>query len=256
LQARKPRVDARHVWEELSTPRSVSEKGRESTYYRSPRSDMIARLRRAPSVMLDVGCGAAATGAEIKRLYPGAHVTGIEMNPEAAALAEGRVDRIIVGNVETLDFEKAGIRPSSVDLIFFPDVLEHLYDPWRLLVRLKAFLTPDAQVLASVPNIRNLWLLSQLAGGSWQYEEDGLLDVTHIRFFTKKSVLGLFQQTGYLIEKLYSNHDVRVPVLEVPPGGALNVDLPGFTIKDIKEQDAIELRTLQFIVDATPLTTA
>ncbi|MFN2448655.1 MAG: methyltransferase domain-containing protein [Candidatus Baltobacteraceae bacterium] len=252
MQTRKPAAASRYVWQELSDPRGVSEKGRDSVYYRSPRSDMIARLRRAPRVMLDIGCGAGATGAEIKRLHPTAHVTGIEMNEQAAALAQGRIDRIVVDNVETLDFEQAGIKSGSVDVVFFPDVLEHLYDPWRLLVRLKAFLTPDAQVLASVPNVRNLWLLAQLGAGSWQYEEEGLLDVTHIRFFTKKTVIELFEQTGYRVGALYANGDGRVPEINVPSGATVNVDLPQMTLKNVSEQDAVELRTLQFIVDATP----
>lgn len=243
----------RHVWHELSDPRGVAEKGIDSVYYRSPRLDMMARLRGAPRVMLDVGCGAGATGAAVKERFPGAQVVGIEINADAAALASDRIDRVIVDNVETLDFAQAGFAPHGIDVAFFPDVLEHLYDPWKLLERLRAFLTPDAHVVASIPNVRNLWLLLQLMGGNWDYAEEGLLDVTHVRFFTKKSVIQLFEQTGYRVDSISCNLDGRVPQIAVPQGGRVNLDMPSCLIKNVSDQDALELRTLQFVVDATPL---
>lgn len=242
----------RYVWEELSTPRSVNEKGVDSVYYRSPRLDMIAHVRGEPKLMLDVGCGAGATGAEIKRRFPQSFVSGIELNREAAAMAEGRIDRIICGNVETLDFAEHDFAQRSVDLVFFPDVLEHLYDPWRLLARLKPFLSPNAQIIASIPNVRNLWLLLQLIGGDWPYAEDGLLDVTHIRFFTKKTVIELFEQTGYNVRAIYANVDGRVPAMQAAAGATVNIDTSQLTLKNMSQEDLVQLRTLQFIVDATP----
>lgn len=250
--ARRKQSETRYVWQELANPRGVAEKGVDSVYYRSARTDMIARLRRAPARMLDIGCGAGATGAEIKKAFPSAHVTGIELNKEAAALAQGRVDRILVANVETMDFAEAGIAPGSVDLVFFPDVLEHLYDPWNLLVRIKPFLTKDAQILASIPNVRNLWLLSQLIGGNWPYAEEGLLDVTHIRFFTKKTAVELFEQTGYRVQAIFANADGRVPALQ-SNGAPVNIDTAAATFKNLSPEDLIELRTLQFILDCTPI---
>ncbi len=251
VQARRATGSPRYVWHELSDPRSVAEKGADSVYYRNARTDMIVRLRQAPVRMLDIGCGAAATGAEIKRLHPAAHVTGIEMNKEAAALAEGRIDRVIVANVETLDFAQAGIAPESIDLVFFPDVLEHLYDPWKLLVRIKPLLTKNAQILASIPNIRNLWLLMTLIGGDWPYAEEGLLDITHIRFFTKKTAIDLFTQTGYRVQGIYANADGRVPALQAQ-NAPVNVDTTPATFKNLSQEDLIELRTLQFILDCSP----
>lgn len=254
LQTRRPvEREMRYVWQELSSPRSVADKGQDSVYYRSARHDMIAHISGSPRLVLDVGCGAGATGAAVKERFPQATVVGIEINAEAGALAAPRLDRVIVDNVEELDFASAGFAPSSIELVFFPDVLEHLYDPWRLLVRLRPFLAETAQIIASIPNSRNLWLLSQLAGGDWPYAEEGLLDVTHIRFFTKKTMIDLFSQTGYRVKALYSNPDGRIPAIAVPENGAVNVDLPGVQLKNVNPQDAIELRTLQFIVLAEPL---
>lgn len=242
----------RYAWQELSSPRSITEKGGTATYYRNARHDMIALVRGEPKVIVEVGCGDGATGAELKRKYPRAAVYGIEINREAATLAAARMDRVLTDSVETLDYAAAGFEPGSIDLVFFPDVLEHLYDPWNVLVRLKPFLASGAQVLASIPNVRNFWLMNQLISGKWNYSEDGLLDVTHIRFFTKKSAIELFEQTGYRIAAMHSNVDVRVPEMQSADGRPVNIDTQGFTLKDMSPQDLVELRTLQFVVDALP----
>lgn len=250
-RVRLPQGNARYVWQELSDPRGVKEKGKDSVYYRSPRLDMLKHLNHDPRVVLDVGCGAGATGAELKRRYPSVTAIGIEFNEHAAQLASTQIDRVISANVETLDFNAAGLEEGSLDLVLFPDVLEHLYDPWRVLVRLRPFLSANAQILASIPNVRNLWLMGQLASGTWQYEEDGLLDVTHIRFFTKKSVLELFQQTGYAVKALHVNIDGRVPAMQAAPGTTVNIETPRLTLKNLTQEDLNELRALQFIVDAS-----
>jgi trans-aconitate methyltransferase len=242
----------RYAWQELSQPRGIAEKGATATYYRNARHDMISLIRRAPRIAVEVGCGDGITGAEIKRKFSSASVCGIEINKEAAAIAATRLDRVLTHSIETLDYAGAGFEPRSIDLVLFPDVLEHLYDPWNVLVRLKPFLAPDAQILASIPNVRNFWLMNRLLSGNWDYTEDGLLDVTHIRFFTKKSVTQLFQQTGYRITAMHSNVDVRVPEMQSADGRPVNIDSPNFTLKNMSPQDLIELRTLQFVVDAAP----
>lgn len=240
------------VWEELSRPRRIVDKGAEATYFLNPRNELLQMLAHEPRVVLDVGCGGGATGAELKRMFPRAVVHGVERSGEAAAYALARLDRVLQEDVETMDFAGAGFAPGSIDVVFFPDVLEHLYDPWNLLRRVKPFLAPDAQVLASIPNVRNLWLLGELFKGRWDYVEEGLLDVTHIRFFTRKSVEELFVQTGYRIARWGANYDPRVPTIAAPPDALLNVDIYGLTMKNVSMRDLDEFRTIQFLVDAAP----
>lgn len=244
----------RYVWQELANPLSAAEKaGGARGYYGTPRPELIALIRGEPRRVLDVGCGGGATGHSIKERFPNARVEGVERNAEAAAIAGDRLDAIHNDNVETIDYAAAGFQPHSIDLVLFPDVLEHLYDPWNVLVRLKPFLAPGAQVLASIPNIRNLCIINELLTGTWKYVDAGLLDVTHIRFFTKKSIIELFDQTGYRIHALQVNLDGRVPDAAVPPGSTtIDVDTNHFTLKHVTEQDLLELRTLQFLVDASP----
>ncbi|MDP9018741.1 MAG: methyltransferase domain-containing protein [Candidatus Eremiobacteraeota bacterium] len=242
----------RYVWHELSDPRTVAQKGGTQEYYDHARPELINLLTHTPRVVLDIGCGGGATGLMLKKMYPHAVVTGVELSEEAATLAATRVDRVLRENVETLDFESVGYSHGSIDTVFLPDVLEHLYDPWKLMARLKPFLSKDSQVLASIPNVRNLWLITELLAGRWQYEEEGLLDVTHIRFFTLQGVIDLFAQTGYSIERLAQNADGRVPVFECPEGNTIEVNMPNGSLKGLTPRDVWELRTLQFLVDAKP----
>jgi len=252
--ARKPVArTARFVWEELSNPLPIEAQREEATYNHHPRVELLNLLNHAPRTVLDVGCAAGATGAELKRLYPQAVVHGVELSPASAAIAKTKLDRVLNVSIETMDFAAAGFAPKSIDVVFLPDVLEHLYDPWQSLARMKPFLSDDAQVLASIPNVRNLWLIGELLAGKWDYLQEGLLDVTHIRFFTKKSVAELFEQTGYRIARWGANYDVRVPIGGVPVDGEFNIDTVKATLKGLTAYDVDELKTLQFLVDAAPV---
>ncbi|MGZ3496100.1 MAG: class I SAM-dependent methyltransferase [Vulcanimicrobiaceae bacterium] len=251
LRRRKP--PRRFVWEELSSPRSAHEKGSGPGYYDQPRPELVELIRGTPRFVLDVGCAGGAMGTEIKRRYSGAVVWGIELNSQAAAAAKARIDRVLSENVERFDFGANGIAPASIDLVFFPDVLEHLYNPWTLLARIKPFLAPNAQIIASIPNVRNFVILEDLANGIWRYAEEGLLDITHIRFFTRRSVIELFEQTGYRIERLQSLLDGRTPDPSLAPGARLDFETPTVTYKNLDAASLEELRTFQFLVDATPI---
>jgi|SRR5579884_2464669 len=240
-----------YVWEMLSA-QTPSETG-DAQYYNFVRTEVVDLIKRAPRVVLDVGCGGGATGAEIKRRYPGAVVHGVELSEAASAIAKTRLDRVLNENVEKLDFAAAGFEPGSIDNVLFPDVLEHLYDPWSLLRRLKPYLSEDAHVLASIPNVRNLWLINQLLAGNWDYVPAGLLDVTHIRFFTRKSIVQLFEQTGYRVESMGANLDGRVPAAQIPQGAAVDISTDLMVLRNVDSANFLDLRVIQFLVDARPV---
>lgn len=242
-----------YVWEALSASGTSTANSTDADYYNSPRHDLIGMVKRAPHVVLDVGCGGGATGAEIKRLYPAAHVTGIELSPEPAAVAATRLDRVVSENVETLDYCALGFAPQSIDLVFFPDVLEHLYDPWSVLRRLHPFLAPDGRILASIPNTRNLGLIQQLVSGNWQYTAWGLLDVTHIRFFSKKTMVNMFEQTGFRVLSLGANCDSSTVGIQVPPGQAVDLSTDRVILKGVTAEDVLEFRVIQYLVEAAPM---
>ncbi|HEX3866796.1 MAG TPA: class I SAM-dependent methyltransferase [Gemmatimonadaceae bacterium] len=234
------------AWKLLSTPRAPGEDG----YFEITRTELVDMLAAPPQHLVEFGCGAGATGAEVKRRFPHCLVEGFEYSATAAELAAKRLDRVHTGDVERVDFATL-FAPASIDALLLADVLEHLYDPWALLVRIRPFLTRDAQVIASIPNIRNLALITALAAGTFAYEPAGLLDVTHIRFFTRREIVKMFAETGYEIVTMNGVRDARLTPYE---GTAfpVNLETESVQFKNLSDADVSELYTIQFYVRARP----
>lgn len=237
------------VWAELSRPADADLKGQ---YHDNPRKDLLALLERPPRRVLDVGCATGATGELIKTAWPEAHVTGVELNRAAASLAVGRVDQVINAPLEEINFAAHGLPPGSVDTLILADVLEHLYDPWGALVRLRPLLSEDAQLLVSLPNARNLWLLNELASGRFPYAAEGLLDITHIRWFTRAEMEKMLRETGFKPIR-----SARTPAAGLQhltrPAGATTVETEKLSLKDVSDEEFEDLKALQIMYLAKPL---
>jgi len=240
-------VPVRHVWELLSTAREPGQDG----YFEHVRVELLDLFASPPRLLVDVGCGTGLTGLEAKRRFPDAVVDGFEYSAAAASIAATRLDHVHQGNVEALDFAALGYAPASIDGLLLADVLEHLYDPWNFLVRMRPFVAPHAQIIASIPNARNLVLLNDLAAGSFTYEAAGLLDVTHIRFFTKREIVKLFAETGYEVREMQACYDGRIPRID-PIVGKTNIDLSAVTLRDVDQALMTELTAIQFFVRVSP----
>jgi len=173
-------------------------------YFSGSRPEIAAQVPLGTNKVLDVGCGFGGLGKllrerKVQKLY------GIELNPAASSYLEEIYDCYWIGSVE--DMSLSG-EFSGFNCIIFADVLEHLLDPWSVLKRYSAHLTKDGKIIASIPNARNLGLIySLLFKGRWTYGDSGLLDRTHLRFFTRKEIEVLFSQAGLKIEKLELNRD-------------------------------------------------
>ncbi len=150
------------------------------TYHDSFSADLLSRIPLSARNVLDVGCHTGALGAEYKRRNPGCRYFGIEMNPAAAAVAATRLDDVATADVET---DPLPFGPGPFDCIIYGDVLEHLRDPWGLLQRHSGALGRNGIALACLPNAEHWSFAERLLRGTFAYEQEGLFDRTHLRWF-------------------------------------------------------------------------
>jgi 2-polyprenyl-3-methyl-5-hydroxy-6-metoxy-1,4-benzoquinol methylase len=178
----------------------------EAGYHTRPRPEMLAFVPAGARRVLDVGCGGGTFAARL-RDERGAEVWGIEISPEAAALAAGRLDRVLVGDA----VERLGAVPDGhFDCIVMNDILEHLVEPERLLRAAARKLAAGGCVVASIPSIRHFpHLVDLVLRGEWRYTDEGLLDRTHLRFFTRRSMLEMFAACGYDVRSIAGIHPTR-----------------------------------------------
>src|SRR5882724_3574126 len=167
-------------------------------YYERERPEVLNAIPREAARILDVGCGAGWLGEQLKRRQ-GATVWGIEVVPKASERAAQQLDRVWNTPVETALPE---IPEENFDCIVTADVLEHLVDPWTVLAHLRRRLVPGGTLVASIPNVGHWDVIRDLLEGTWQYASEGLLDQTHLRFFTRRSVRELFWTAGLAIREL------------------------------------------------------
>jgi len=213
---------------------------------------LLEMVNPAPKRVLDLGCFCGGSGRWLKQRFPGCEVIGIEMLDKAAAMAAQIYDQVIVGTFEQVDFEKTGLKPGSFDAIIAADVLEHIYNPWQALQRLKHLLAPNGAIYVSLPNVRNLNVLSALASGQWRYEGAGILDITHIRFFTLSQASEMLTQTGWLIRDGRMNPDPGLAHLI--KGKNLEeiktISMGKLKLEGLNSMDVVELMAVQFFIHA------
>lgn len=171
---------------------------KEYVYVFNSRPECLAMIQRPPSVALDIGCGSGAVGQALRQSFPDCVLWGCEFDVSAAQLARAHFDQVIEEDIETVDLGARGLtRP--FDLVCLFDVLEHLVNPWQLLSGLRKIISADAHLLISLPNASNLPLLYDALRGHWRYTSWGLLDFTHLRFFTDYDARKMFYQAGYRV---------------------------------------------------------
>ncbi|HUW20440.1 MAG TPA: class I SAM-dependent methyltransferase [Sedimentisphaerales bacterium] len=189
--------------------------GRPATYYKQRKQNMLKYVPPNAKRTLELGC-AEGNFSELVKTSFGAECWGIEINPEVAQVAAAKLDRVINGDASGCLHE---VPDNYFDCVICNDVLEHLADPYTLLVSLKEKLTAEGVVVASFPNVRYCRNLFELVvRGNWDYKDDGILDRTHLRFFTCKSLVKMFPQLGYellTIEGLQSEHNIKTAAVRI-----------------------------------------
>ena len=167
-------------------------------YFECPRSEMLEYVPSLCRRVLDVGCGTGSFGASIRK-RTGCEVWGVESNAGSIQKAEQNIDKVFHGYFGP----ELELPPGYFDCIVFNDVLEHMLDPASTLVLARALLSSGGCIVASIPNIRQfptVWKL--VIRGEWEYQECGILDKTHLRFFTRLSIMRLFQGAGFAIQRI------------------------------------------------------
>ena len=162
----------------------------------STHSKVVSLVPPATRV-LEFGCATGYMSKVLKERL-GCTVVGVEIDRDAAALAEQHTERTIVGDAEAIDYA-AELAGEEFDVVMFADVLEHLKQPGDVLRRIRPFVAENGVVIASIPNIAHASVRLALLGGEFRYREWGLLDDTHLRFFTRTSIQDLFEETGYVV---------------------------------------------------------
>ena len=167
-------------------------------YFEQDRAELVRQLPRPLGRVLDVGCGRGATERSL-RAAGAEWLSGIEIDPAAAAAATSEYDEVRVGPAEAELDSVTG----PFDTILLYDVLEHLVDPWGLLRGLHDVASPGARVHVSVPNARHWSLLRDLAlRGTFGYTPAEHRDVTHLRWFTPRDVRALLETTGWSVDRV------------------------------------------------------
>jgi methionine biosynthesis protein MetW len=167
-------------------------------YFEFDRPELRALVPEEARRVLDVGCGAGALGAALRE-ERGIEVVGLELSADAAVRARERLDAVVEADLD--DLEELPFERGSFDAMVFGDVLEHLHDPHRLLRVLRPWLADDGVIVASIPNVGH-WsvVLPLLAQDRWPYADSGLLDRTHVHFFTLAEAELMLRDCGLAIE--------------------------------------------------------
>jgi SAM-dependent methyltransferase len=156
--------------------------------------DLLSRIPLTARTVLDVGCGGGALGAAYRKLNPRARLYGIEQDPALAQLAATRLDHVAAVDVEAQPMPFALDTP--IDCLIYGDTLEHMRDPLALLRAQLPALSSTGTVLVCLPNLEHWSFVARLLDGTWQYEPDGLLDASHLRWFTLRTMKTLLEEAG------------------------------------------------------------
>lgn len=188
----------------MSKYETDSEKLKEYKYHLDLKSNSTAaktlKLVGFDKNVLELGCS-VGTQSKILTENMNCKVAGIELNPIAAEKAKKYCSEILIRNLDQIDLKKE-FPDQLFDVVLCADVLEHIYNPTELLRKIKPIISKDGYIVLSIPNIVHSALIFEMLHGKFDYREKGLLDDTHIRFFTRKTLIKTLNKAGFIIDQL------------------------------------------------------
>jgi len=164
-------------------------------YHNLLRREILELIPPHASSILDLGCGTGELGKAVKQRQK-CFYAGVELNKEASEIAATHLDKVWRDNLNR--FEISPLK-KKFSCIVFADILEHLVYPWPVLVKFVSCLADDGIIIASIPNVAHPWIITELQRGLFRYGPAGILDVTHLRFFSKTTIFQMFYQAGLKI---------------------------------------------------------
>ena len=158
--------------------------------------ELLSEIPLDAKRIIEVGCSSGALAKAYRELNPSCEYIGTEIDPDYAVVARQHCQQVIVGNIEKM-LDEIDATQGAFDCWVFGDVLEHLYDPWRVLKRIaEGLLTPGGSVVACIPNVQYWRMQLAVNMGDFRYQDSGMMDRTHIRWFSRVTILEMFEQAG------------------------------------------------------------
>lgn len=152
--------------------------------------------------VIEVGCSSGALASAYKLRNPKSHYVGIEIEPGYAELASRSCDKVLVGDIQNLLQDSSNDSVLHGECWIFGDTLEHMQDPWQVLQFIRRRMPPSGQVCACIPNMQHWSVQLRLNQGLIHYEDSGLLDRTHLRWFCRTTIIDLFESAGFRLNLL------------------------------------------------------
>lgn len=173
-------------------PKNDIYQSKESQYFQGTRNDIVALLPQGSNKVLELGCGVGRTLLNAREQGKASEIVGIDIIAPCAD--QKMLDNYIQADIDSLELPYP---QGYFDVIICADVLEHLVDPWQAVTRLVPFLRTGGIVVVSLPNARDyLLFVAIFIKGDFRYNSEGLFDQGHLRFFCKKNMLHLLEQSG------------------------------------------------------------
>lgn len=171
-------------------------------YFSRVNPDLLVKVPLSSKRILEIGCGEGRLAAVYQRRNPSVAYLGVELFEDAGRQASNHMHDVVVGDIEqssTIAELDKRINGEKFDALLFGDVLEHLRDPWRVLAELRTRVSEGGVCIACIPNVSHWSLLAEQLKGRWDYADAGLLDRTHLRFFTLETAVELFERAGWTV---------------------------------------------------------
>ncbi|HPO13168.1 MAG TPA: glycosyltransferase [Candidatus Hydrogenedentes bacterium] len=232
--------EAERIGEEYAK-RPSAPKDRE--YYEHPRYEVIQHIPFRTRRLLDVGCGAGVLGATLKKEFKEMEVTGVEMVEDACRKAQRVLDRVLQGDIETMEFP---FDEGYFDSIVCADVLEHVVHPEMVLKKLARYLEREGVIVISLPNVQYHEVVAMLVSGAWTYMNAGILDSTHVRFFTRQTAIDMVRDAGLEVAHI-GPLNIQAPE-KLPCNPDRSLSLHKLTMEGITDEEYEQFLVYQWVV--------